>query len=230
MENKDNKNKKLKNRLTLTLLLVSAAFFVYALVSYIQENTLQPLPYSTPPAPTAAAATPIPTPDATIKPDATPTPTPSPTPYVKLAPVHIYFPDRELDMEVLPVEKDEEGRMDTVDSHLQAAWYSPGPAPGDPGNALINGHVRFKKKKGIFSILSELEINERVITEHEDGSTREFKVISVEVYPLDAVPDEVMDTERPGCMLTLITCHGDFDTSIGTSKERCVVTCVPVSN
>lgn len=36
--------------------------------------------------------------------------------------------------------------MDTIDDPDVAAWYEPGYAPGELGNALINGHKSWKRQ------------------------------------------------------------------------------------
>ena len=131
--------------------------------------------------------------------------------------------------EIYPVgvieEGDRKGQMDTIDDPDVAAWYEPGYAPGELGNALINGHKSWKGKIGRFSVLWDMKEGQRVAVEREDGSVLYFKVVSVDFYPYDDYPEEVMQIESDVAKLTLITCYGDFDHSAGTSKQRCVVVC-----
>jgi hypothetical protein len=102
--------------------------------------------------PRAVCSAPTPAPTATVAPtlppEVTPAPTPSPTPYVKKIPVRIYFTDHELQADIYPVGVTENNEMDTLDSAQDAAWYQFGPSPGEEGNAIINGHVRWKGEKG----------------------------------------------------------------------------------
>lgn len=212
-QDKTTKKRNVYRKLLLAGMIASMALFVYFLVLFIGENILPAQPYNTPP---PAAPTPI----VTVSPTADVTP--APTPYVKIPPIHLYFPNQEIDMEIEPVTQDEEGRMGTLDTHLKAAWYEPGPAPGDEGNALINGHIRWKKKLGYFSVLQDMQLYDPIVTLHADGSLRVFYVVSVDIYPLDNVPGHVMafdDVRR----VTLITCNGEFDRTIGTSVNRCIV-------
>ena len=51
---------------------------------------------------------------------------------------------------------------------------------------------------------------------------------SVTTYPHDGVPWSVMDTGGEP-RLTLITCLGDFDSSIGSSKHRVIAVCHPIT-
>jgi len=206
-----------KQRLTLVLLILSIAVFLYFLGSFIWENTLHAEPYTTPP-----AATPTPEPTPTPAAEATPEPTPSPTPYIQRAPMHLYFVNQQLDMEVLPVGLKEDGSMGTLNTHDQAAWYEPGPAPGDDGNALINGHKSWKKQKGYFSVLPEMQEGDPIVFLHDNDEVRVFYVVSADIYPLAEVPEDVMKLSGER-RVTLITCEGEFDRGMGTSVNRCVV-------
>ena len=131
--------------------------------------------------------------------------------------------------EVYPVglieEGDKKGQMDTIEDPDVAAWYEPGPAPGEQGNALVNGHKSWKGKIGRFSVLWNMEEGQKVAIEREDGSVLYFRVTGVDFYPYNDYPESVMDMESDTAKMTLITCYGDFDRSAGTSEQRCVVVC-----
>ncbi len=213
-------------------LLKSRAFWVvmYVLIAALllggiymvaREYILFPSKYEAPPTPAPAEP---PTPAPTLAPSATPAPTPEPTPYVKPIPLRIYFTAHKLQCDIYPVGVTEDNAMDTIDSAKDAAWYQYGPAPGEQGNALINGHVRWSGEKGTFSILKEMEVGEEVVIEFEDGTFKYFEAVSIDTYLLDEVPPEVMELDGESRM-TLITCLGDYDTSIGTSRSRVVAVC-----
>jgi len=156
-------------------------------------------------------------------------PTPTPYQYTRSAPKGIYLLDAQVMAEVYPVglieEGDKKGQMDTIEDPDVAAWYEPGPAPGEQGNALVNGHKSWKGKIGRFSVLWDMEIGQKVAIEREDGSVLYFRVTSVDFYPYNDYPESVMDMESDTAKMTLITCYGDFDRSAGTSAQRCVVVC-----
>ncbi len=140
------------------------------------------------------------------------------------APVKIYFNDAEVSASIEPVGLTEDGAMDAVASATVAGWYEDGPSPGQYGNALIDGHVRWKGRIGTFSVLNDMQVGDEVVIEYEDGSFRYFYTQSVNVYLLEEFPPEVMATDEGGePRLTLITCLGDYDQSIGTSRSRVVV-------
>lgn len=199
--------------------ILTGALFLGGLFMILREYVLLPTPYEPPPAP---AATLQPTAAPTLEPSATPAPTPVPTPYVKKIPVRIYFTEFERQADIYPVGVAKDGSMATLDSAFDAAWYEFGPSPGEDGNALLNGHVRWKGSLGTFSLLREMELESEAVIEFDDGTFKYFEAVKHDVYLLDDIPPEVMDLEGESRM-TLITCKGDFDRKLGTSRSRVVV-------
>lgn len=230
----EKKKKKRLSALDIILYCISAALLICGVVLVVRQYVLIPGHYEAPPTPTpAVSATPVvsPTPQGSALPTATPTLEPEPTPYeyTRSAPKKLYFLDAEVSCEVFPVgiieEGDKKGQMDTIEDPDVAAWYEPGPAPGEQGNALINGHKSWKGKIGRFSVLWNMQAGQQVAVEREDGSVLYFTVTSVDFYPYNDYPSSVMDMESDIAKLTLITCYGDFDRTAGTSEQRCVVVC-----
>ena len=212
MEKNAPKKKKRLTPLDIILYCISAALLIGGVALIIRQYVLIS-DYVDPPQP-SITPTAVPTPMATPNPSETPAPTAEPTPtpyqYTRSAPKKIYFIDAQVMAEVYPVglieEGDKKGQMDTIEDPDVAAWYEPGPAPGEQGNALVNGHKSWKGKIGRFSVLY-------------------FRVTSVDFYPYNDYPESVMDMESDTAKMTLITCYGDFDRSAGTSEQRCVVVC-----
>ena len=198
-----------------------AAMLLGGIYMVVREYIWIPGPYVPPPTPVPTVA---PTPAPTLAPSATPQPTPSPTPYVQKIPVRIYFTNYERQADIFPVGVDEENRMGTLNSAKDSAWYQFGPSPGEPGNAILNGHVKWKGELGTFSILKEMKVGDEVVIEFDDGSFKYFDVTNLDTYLLDEIPSSVMDLGGESRM-TLITCLGDYDTSIGTSRSRVVAVC-----
>jgi hypothetical protein len=228
-----------RKKINILLYIISGLLLMSGIFLVIRQYVLIPGEYVPPGEDVLVTQTPVvtlsPTPvnaNTGAQPSPTPTATPSPTPYVKPIPLRIYFLEAEVMCDIVPVGRIEEGpkkgQMDTVDDPDLAAWYELGPAPGEPGNALLNGHKSWQGKIGRFSVLWSMEADDVVAVAFENGTYRYFAVISVSFYPYDDVPDEVMYLDSQTPRMTLITCYGDFDRLIGTSKQRCVVVCEPV--
>jgi sortase (surface protein transpeptidase) len=104
-----------------------------------------------------------------------------------------------------------------------AGWYEPGPRPGDPGSAVILGHVDSTRGPAVFYRLRELRRGDEVRVGRADGSTVRFVVQRTEQtlkrrFPTD---DVYYPTWRPG--LRLVTCGGVFDASWGHYLSNIIV-------
>jgi Sortase domain len=102
-------------------------------------------------------------------------------------------------------------------------WYALGPRPGDPGSAVILGHVDSKRGPAVFYRLRELRRGDQVTVTRADGSTVRFVVQRTEQtlkrrFPTD---DVYYPTLTPG--LRLVTCGGEFDHTIGRYKSNIIV-------
>lgn len=234
------KSAKARKRLLLNRLLLAASVLLFAAGVWllVRQYVFIPDAYVAPPTPTAA---PAPTPG----PTAAAVATPSPTPYVKKIPVTLHFTEREISCPIEPVgivdDVDKKGNpildengepvkiMGTIDSEKVAAWLEEGPSPGEPGNAIINGHIRWKKVAGVFSVLSDMAPGEKMAVTYDDGSVTYFAVASVDVFTIDDWPAWVME-QSSDTRMTLITCHGEWNSSQGTSNERVIVVAKPLED
>jgi sortase (surface protein transpeptidase) len=104
-----------------------------------------------------------------------------------------------------------------------AGWYAPGTRPGDPGSAVILGHVDSKRGPAVFYRLRELRRGDRVEVTRADGSRVRFAVQRTEQYDKRRFPtDEVYyPTLTPA--LRLVTCGGEFDATAGHYRSNIIV-------
>ncbi len=176
-------------------------------------------------------------PDRTLAPGETPTPSPSTStgtqsssvPLSPNRPVYVYFPDYDITCPIDPVGYSWTGNMATVRAHNRAAWLNSSGDPVRGGNTILAGHNKYSGKLGYFDVVkSKLKINDIVVVKTAADELYYYAVVSIDTYPYNSVPYSVMDTEGEP-RLTLITCLGDFDHSIGSSKHRVVAVCKPVS-
>jgi Sortase domain len=106
-----------------------------------------------------------------------------------------------------------------------AGWYDGegGTRPGDPGSAVILGHVDSKRGPAVFYRLRELRAGDPVVVVRADGSRVRFLVERVEQYPKRRFPTEDVyyPTLRP--KLRLVTCGGTFDPADGHYRDNVIV-------
>ena len=105
----------------------------------------------------------------------------------------------------------------------RAGWYAPGTRPGDPGSAVILGHVDSKRGPAVFYRLRELRRGDLVEVTRADGSKVRFAVQRTEQYDKRRFPtDEVYyPTLTPA--LRLVTCGGEFDATAGHYRSNIIV-------
>jgi sortase (surface protein transpeptidase) len=104
-----------------------------------------------------------------------------------------------------------------------AGWYAGGTRPGDPGSAVILGHVDSTSGPAVFYRLRELRRGDAVTIRRADGSSVRFVVQRTEQYPKRRFPtDEVYyPTLTPA--LRLVTCGGQFDYVTGHYRSNVIV-------
>ena len=111
-----------------------------------------------------------------------------------------------------------------VPSRWEAAgWYALGTRPGDPGSAVILGHVDSKRGPAVFFRLRELRRGDVIAITRADGSSLRFAVDRAEQYdkrrfPTDAVYYPTLTPE-----LRLVTCGGEFDATAGHYRSNVIV-------
>ena len=104
-----------------------------------------------------------------------------------------------------------------------AGWYEEGTRPGDPGSAVILGHVDSKAGPAVFYRLRQLRRGDRVEVVRAGGSRITFVVDRIEQYDKRRFPtaDVYYPTLRP--MLRLVTCGGPFDQTSGHYTQNVIV-------
>ena len=106
----------------------------------------------------------------------------------------------------------------------QAGWYERGPAPGAIGPAVLLGHVDSAEHgPGVFFELGALQPGDAVEVTRTDGSVAVFSVDRVETHPKDDFPTIEAYGNTPDAQLRLITCGGDFDSSVRSYEDNVIV-------
>jgi sortase (surface protein transpeptidase) len=172
---------------------------------------LQDQPRSLPP-PVAAAPSP---------PAATPTPSATPA-IARSAPVSLRIPAIGLTVSVIKLGLNPDHAIQLPDFH-HAGWYKLGPSPGQPGSAVIIGHVDTHLGPAVFYNLRTLRPGNRIIVTLADGVTVRFAVLRVAMYLKTSFPTSLVYDPHGYSALQLVTCGGDFDSATGHYLSNVVV-------
>jgi sortase (surface protein transpeptidase) len=127
---------------------------------------------------------------------------------------------------VAAVEKvgvDRNNNMAVPSKPTDVAWYSLGPAPGDPGDAVIDGHLDWTTGKAVFWDLHLLHAGDEIDVVAQDRTTRRFQVSDLHTYAYTSHPAGLFATSGQA-RLSLITCSGAWDRGRSTYLQRLVVT------
>ncbi len=138
-------------------------------------------------------------------------------------PVSVEIPSLGISSDLVDLEMGADGELVAPTDFGTAGWFAAGPQPGQPGPAVIAGHVDSLAGPAIFYRLSELQPQSVVLVHREDGSTVTFSVVETEQHPKDAFPTTKVYGPTPGPELRLITCGGVFDAAAHSYRDNIVV-------
>jgi len=138
-------------------------------------------------------------------------------------PVRVTIAAIGVDAALIPLGLDAQRALEMPERFDVAGWWSGGYRPGEPGPAVIAGHVDSKTGPAIFYRLRDVERGDAVVVRRRDGSSVRYIVRSVGHYAKTAFPTRAVygPTGRPA--LRLITCSGDFNRATGHYVDNTVV-------
>jgi LPXTG-site transpeptidase (sortase) family protein len=154
-----------------------------------------------------------------------PRPVPPPPPVAQAAPPGVLsIPKIGVSAPVEYVGQDSQGRMGVPVNYWNVAWYQPGTVPGQPGNAVVAGHVDSAQLGPVvFWNLRNLVPGDYVYVTATDGTELTFRVTDVATYPVDNAPLQRIFGPTNARNLNLITCEGIFDPTARDYDQRRVV-------
>ncbi|PWU61024.1 class F sortase [Micromonospora globispora] len=142
------------------------------------------------------------------------------------APTTISIPRIGVNADVMTLGIDPDGTVQVppLEQAQRAGWYSPGPSPGEVGNAVIVGHVDSAKLgPAVFFDLGALKPGDRITVARQDGRNATFTVDSVKSYPKTSFPSELVYGASDKPSLRVVTCGGVFDRSARSYLDNIVV-------
>ncbi len=150
-------------------------------------------------------------------------------------PARIRIPSLGMDAPIMPVGMDRYGAMEAPGAGHPASdpiwatafWWQFGALPGQPGNAVLAGHVdRNDGSRAIFWNLRQIQPGDQISITNQTGQTFTFRVTRVAAFanpdggPNDPIIQQVFGPASTA-NLNLITCSGAW---IGTEyNQRLVV-------
>ena len=127
-------------------------------------------------------------------------------------PTRISIPALGVRAKVIKVGRAADGSIATPASDPAKAtgWYRLGPTPGEPGTAVIVGHVDTDSQPAVFHRLSELRKGKLIKVDREDHRVATFTVESVETFPKTSFPAGRVFDPTGRARLVLVTCGGTW--------------------
>jgi hypothetical protein len=137
-------------------------------------------------------------------------------------PIAVHAPAANIDTSLIPVGLQDDGAMELPDPGT-GAWYDLGPRPGEPGAAVLVGHVDSVDGPDVFFGLGTLTAGDVVYVDDDAGARHTFTVTEVELVNKEALPYERIWTDTDEPVLRLITCGGHYDRAAGGYQDNVVV-------
>lgn len=116
-----------------------------------------------------------------------------------------------------------DGTVEVPDRWDVAGWYADGARPGQPGSAVILGHVDSRQGPAVFARVGELAAGDEIVVERSDGSAVTFVVERTERHDKERFPTEEVYFPTLEPELRLVTCGGSFDRSTGHYRDNVIV-------
>ncbi len=125
--------------------------------------------------------------------------------------------------ELIDLGLNQDGALEVPTDFGIAGWWKGGPRPGDPGPAVITGHLDSTKGPGVFAKLGRVKPGDEVTVRRNDGAKLIFVVTRIDRYPKRAFPTRTVYGPTDGAELRVITCGGGFDRSAASYTSNIVV-------
>ncbi|GAA3337280.1 hypothetical protein GCM10020358_12960 [Amorphoplanes nipponensis] len=139
------------------------------------------------------------------------------------APVRLRIRALHVDSRVQRLGLRDDGTVAVPEKTDVAGWYEGGPRPGQPGPAVILGHVDSRTGPGVFVNLSTVRRGTEIRVDRADGSTVRFRVRKVSQVAKTRFPTDLVYAPSLDPTLRLVTCGGSFDRSRGSYRDNVIV-------
>ncbi|MGH2827168.1 MAG: class F sortase [Actinomycetota bacterium] len=143
---------------------------------------------------------------------------------------HIRIPAIGVDSSLIPRGLNPDRTLDVPKDWGVAGWFEGGPFPGEPGPAVVVGHVDSTSGPAVFYRLRELNRGDVIEVWRKGGIRSRFRVESLRWFSKSAFPTQLVYGAIATPVLRLITCGGAFDQSTGHYVDNLVVFASPMTD
>ncbi len=142
-------------------------------------------------------------------------------------PVRLRIPAAHVDTGLQRLGRAADGTINVPSRPGVAGWYAEGPRPGQPGPAVIVGHVDSVSGPAVFYHLSRLRTGDPAYVQRADGSTIAFRVTGMSQVPKTRFPTDLVYGPTLETSLRLVTCGGSIDPTTSHYRDNVIVFAAP---
>jgi sortase (surface protein transpeptidase) len=143
---------------------------------------------------------------------------------------HLLIPAIGVDSPLIPLGVTSNRTLEVPKDYGVAGWFTGGPFPGEPGPAVVAGHVDSISGPAVFYRLRELQKGDVIVVSRKGGLRSRFRVESLRWFSKSAFPTDLVYGFVDTPVLRLITCGGAFDSSAGHYVDNLVVFASPMTD
>jgi LPXTG-site transpeptidase (sortase) family protein len=138
-------------------------------------------------------------------------------------PVRIVIPSIGLSAPVVPLGLNRDRTLQVPTHFGDTGWFRGGPEPGEPGAAVIVGHVASRSGPAVFFRLRALRVGKMITIRLQGGSSVRYVVNSMVRVRKSRFPTSRVYARTKQPTLRLITCAGKIDVSTGHHPDNYIV-------
>ena len=137
-------------------------------------------------------------------------------------PVRLRIPALKVDAKIEKLGLQGDGSIAVPATTDIAGWYEYGPRPGQPGPAVILGHVDSQAGPGIFFDLYRARPGTVIRVDRSDGSSATFTITQITKVPKVQFPTDLVYAPTLDPTLRLVTCGGSFDRARRSYRDNVI--------
>jgi len=139
------------------------------------------------------------------------------------APAELDIPAAKISAPIVDIGLANDGSMEVPPTPDVVGWYRTSARAGQPGNAVLAGHVDWGKNAAVFWGLRDLKASDPIMLRGSDGVEHRYLVQWNRVFANNDPAALNVLRGSDESLLTLITCDGVYDRSAQNYTDRRIV-------